>query len=1750
MPIQRCKIKGKLGYKWGASGKCYVGYGALAKAERQAQAIYSSGYTGNSFCPTGPGGGIDPTCSPGESQVGSGNPSDDALKGIKRMTAGSNLVGTTLAPQHQAAVEEFVRGLPAIDGDAYRLMNISNEKLFDDYIDGGKPIKIRSLQSWTQDRSRVYGYGTGGDKVLLTISGKSAGLRDISKWSTYPVEKEAVSPQGMSLRIVEKTYHKALGWQLKVELIPTTNTQRKKRKPNPLKSDPSRTATLRRRFETEMRRRFNLLKRDVRDLLVKDDAFGLRDVMNSFCPNGPGGGIDPSCSPGESSAISKEYAGKEHIKQLDRRVRALASGSKLTVVDRLDRPFDKGEVNLETGEIKITKLTADEAERFFEGDRDEYAIQAVLVPIHEAMHASGSVTEKSRIMQVEAIEEATAEVVAREYMAKRFGLRQKVIPNKSSHHYGTYQRVVQAGVQSLVKETGTSFEQAATKFREASWLWRVRSKTDDYRTALFGFIEDLGLDQQSGLRVAGSMSDAYHGRKTHNLLSDAEAVANERFIFATTHEQVLAFQKWLAQQLQYRILGMTAKQVERMWWEQYVQAGYKQGAGRAFQETRKIAKSSDMLSWYGGTQDDFLRSSFGRPVAVEKVQLLAGRTYTDLKGVTEQMATQLSRTLTDGLVRGQNPRDIAKTIVDDIDGMSEKRAMVIARTEIIRAHAEGNLDAMEMLGVEDVGVEVEWSTAGDGRVCPLCQPLEGVVMKIEEMRGLVPRHPQCRCSPVPAGVGEKGKVRVDWQKEEIGQTKTKKGIDRAIDDSIDAEDRDRDTTKWVGADAGISKARPQSILNQGEASLLGVVFDKLDDVADRIIDRIDSLGATANAFCPTGEGGGIDPSCSPGESSDTAQRFIESVTVSSRLTPSTVSQETREALRGTVTAGDYQVFRGVGVMKFRVSDDEWQQLSRLNVGDDAPPWLTGRRIEKEARPFSSYTKSEGVAKRYREGNVEVVLSGTVPNASVVADLTRLKKLPEIDKDTVKYGTREKEVIVEGQVPMKIHSVKWNSKRPKAIVNAFCPTGEGGGVDPTCPSGTAGHVITQDSAATIEKNWSGGWHGDRYDYAARALQTGGKCEVLRDKGEVVSVAMIPGVYPRDPKWKYLHLEYLATKRPGYGKKMMAHVCAQAAKHNVGVELGAAPGAVEFYKAIGMKEQKRYPGENLVPFRFTARQAKAFAAKHGATENVSASSLEPEDGIFTIPEGKKVQRSRKGTANVFCPTGVGGGVDPTCSPGGAGASGVKTGFVPHDIQKKLTKEERKEYTTLAKERRDLNLKVKDSTATDEDRSRLQTVTERLSQMRQLGKSRPGPEPVAPTKPPSTNPPPTLTKVTPAKGHSKVLDQLAADKDLDAVIEKIKKDSGQESRSYDDLVSRVEDLTQKHENAPHGATRLMIYGKLSDALRQVHDHEMLMGSAVREALKLQPEDRNLTTDIERASVSRQIDESYNSSKKVASVTSPLPNLDGRISSVSSFVSEIVHKDAMEGASSYLKPNVQVHVSPVDKVRGYHTDGFGMVIGMASETRTIAHEYGHDLEYKLPGVRLACQKFREERIAKSGKPDVSLREKFPDHNYAASETGNDDDFGKAFGPGESPSSPYYVGKYYPSGHTEVLSMGMQLLHESPGRFMTKDPEYFKFTVACLRGNFNPNVKPKAAKAPPPPSTKVVPPSDVKIPLAPKITSRSNQGVQKRLDQIYALAAKNDIDALRAIKTSPDAKQTYSRMVHRYKVEVLKSLGIEGAQQ
>lgn len=247
--------------------------------------------------------------------------------------------------------------------------------------------------------------------------------------------------------------------------------------------------------------------------------------------------------------------------------------------------------------------------------------------------------------------------------------------------------------------------------------------------------------------------------------------------FRTNAQKVKEYRAWLQQQIDAGILTQVGGISGKPWTAPYIESAYKKGALRAYTDLRVAELAEDAIVFEGG-KAEFIRQAFGQPESLQKIELLYERAFTELKGVTDAMSQQMSRILAQGLSQGQGTKTIARELRRNVVKITKTRANVLARTEIIRAHAEGQLDAFELLGVKEVGIVVEWSTAGDDRVCPWCEPLDGTIMTIEEARGLIPRHPNCRCAWIPAskvrGRREKGQL---WGRDR----------NRAVSRSIQAE---------------------------------------------------------------------------------------------------------------------------------------------------------------------------------------------------------------------------------------------------------------------------------------------------------------------------------------------------------------------------------------------------------------------------------------------------------------------------------------------------------------------------------------------------------------------------------------------------------------------------------------------------------------------------------------------------------------------------------------------------------------------------------------------------------------------------------------------------------------------------------------------------------------------------------------------------------------------------------------------------
>lgn len=222
-----------------------------------------------------------------------------------------------------------------------------------------------------------------------------------------------------------------------------------------------------------------------------------------------------------------------------------------------------------------------------------------------------------------------------------------------------------------------------------------------------------------------------------------QTINAREFEFLTASEKVKHFRQWLKAQVDAGILQVADEFRDKPWMATYVESSYKKGLTRAYVDSKVALGLSQ-------TQAAFLVEAFSAPAVRSKLELLYTRSFEGLNGITNQMSNQMNRIFADAVAAGKGPREVARELVKEIEGMTNKRALTLARTEIIHVHAEGQLDSFDRLGIEELQVEIEFSTAGDDRVCPICQSMEGQIFKdTGSARNIIPLHPNCRCAWIP-----------------------------------------------------------------------------------------------------------------------------------------------------------------------------------------------------------------------------------------------------------------------------------------------------------------------------------------------------------------------------------------------------------------------------------------------------------------------------------------------------------------------------------------------------------------------------------------------------------------------------------------------------------------------------------------------------------------------------------------------------------------------------------------------------------------------------------------------------------------------------------------------------------------------------------------------------------------------------------------------------------------------------------------
>lgn len=253
-------------------------------------------------------------------------------------------------------------------------------------------------------------------------------------------------------------------------------------------------------------------------------------------------------------------------------------------------------------------------------------------------------------------------------------------------------------------------------------------------------------------------NDCFGLKKVDLGIHQMQPLSEEELKYKTSSEKIALFLLWAQTQIDRGILNVLMFQDP--WTNKYVYEAYRRGVIRARQELIKAGMKIPTIEEMGGIEV-VMRNIYH----VERLGLLQGKVFTDLKGITDAMSSQISRVLIQGFLNGEGTALIARKLVATINGtgMGElgitdtlgrfipamRRAEMLARTEIIRSYAESTLNEFENWGIEEVYALAEFQTAGDDKVCEICASLQGKVFTLKEAHGIIPVHPKCRCCWLP-----------------------------------------------------------------------------------------------------------------------------------------------------------------------------------------------------------------------------------------------------------------------------------------------------------------------------------------------------------------------------------------------------------------------------------------------------------------------------------------------------------------------------------------------------------------------------------------------------------------------------------------------------------------------------------------------------------------------------------------------------------------------------------------------------------------------------------------------------------------------------------------------------------------------------------------------------------------------------------------------------------------------------------------
>ena len=207
------------------------------------------------------------------------------------------------------------------------------------------------------------------------------------------------------------------------------------------------------------------------------------------------------------------------------------------------------------------------------------------------------------------------------------------------------------------------------------------------------------------------------------------------FQFEDNARKEAAFMRWFQGALDDEVLEpapMTSVLEGQHWTGTYVRSASQKG----------VEYANRQLEAEGLDVGD-AANAFNKPIHQSKLRQLYRRNYTALEGITSAVDKEVSRTLSESLAEGVNPREGARRLNDRVDSVGITRARTMARTEILHSHHSHAATRYRDMGVDQVEIITY-------EPCQRCRALKAnEPYSVDEVENILPNHPNCVCAPTP-----------------------------------------------------------------------------------------------------------------------------------------------------------------------------------------------------------------------------------------------------------------------------------------------------------------------------------------------------------------------------------------------------------------------------------------------------------------------------------------------------------------------------------------------------------------------------------------------------------------------------------------------------------------------------------------------------------------------------------------------------------------------------------------------------------------------------------------------------------------------------------------------------------------------------------------------------------------------------------------------------------------------------------------